>query len=185
MPVWMVFVEWGARCILLLLAGLSVWSVSIMIQKNRELPAGENASAEIEGLHRKFASLQSVELVERSYRAYWIQRKSELDRGLTVLASLSSTAPFIGLFGTVLGIIEAFGALSQNQNNTASVMASISEALVATAVGLFVAIPASVGFNVFQRRLRAVQTQLEVAKENYILKTGFRNLTKEEVHGDN
>lgn len=79
--------------------------------------------------------------------------KVKLDRRLIVLGTVGSNAPFIGLFGTVLGIIQAFNALSLDSDEGATaVMASISEALVATAVGLLVAIPAVVLYNYFQRR---------------------------------
>jgi biopolymer transport protein ExbB len=79
----------------------------------------------------------------------------KLERNLAFLGTLGNNAPFIGLFGTVLGIIRAFHELSGNQaGGVAVVMAGISDALVATAVGLLVAIPAVVGFNYFNRRVR-------------------------------
>jgi biopolymer transport protein ExbB len=78
---------------------------------------------------------------------------------LIVLGTLGNNAPFIGLFGTVLGIIKAFSDLAENTQGGADVvMAGISEALVATAVGLIVAIPAVIAFNYFNRRVRAVTT---------------------------
>lgn len=77
-----------------------------------------------------------------------------LERNLTVLASIGSNAPFIGLFGTVLGIIRAFHELSGDLTGGADVvMGAISEALVATAVGIFVAIPALAAYNGFMRRV--------------------------------
>jgi biopolymer transport protein ExbB len=79
----------------------------------------------------------------------------ELEKNLGVLGTLGNNAPFIGLFGTVLGIIKAFADLSRNQGGGAgAVMSGISEALVATAVGLMVAIPAVVAFNFFQGKVR-------------------------------
>src|SRR5262245_51988894 len=78
-----------------------------------------------------------------------------LERNLGVLGTLGNNAPFIGLFGTVLGIIRAFADLAKHEGGGASVvMTGISEALVATAVGLMVAIPAVVAFNHFQGRIR-------------------------------
>ena len=72
----------------------------------------------------------------------------DLERNLGILGTLGNNAPFIGLFGTVLGIIKAFADLSHNQGGgAAAVMSGISEALVATAVGLMVAIPAVIAFN--------------------------------------
>jgi biopolymer transport protein ExbB len=83
------------------------------------------------------------------------RERIRLERNLSFLATLGSNAPFIGLFGTVLGIIKAFHDLSHSMGGGPSVvMAGISEALVATAVGLMVAIPAVVGFNFFNRRVR-------------------------------
>ena len=77
-----------------------------------------------------------------------------LERRLTFLGTLGNNAPFIGLFGTVLGIIRAFRDLSlDTTGNSAVVMQGISEALVATAVGLFVALPAVLAYNVFQKQV--------------------------------
>jgi biopolymer transport protein ExbB len=79
----------------------------------------------------------------------------ELERNLGILGTLGNNAPFIGLFGTVLGIIKAFADLSHNQGGgAATVMSGISAALVATAVGLMVAIPAVIAFNFFQTKVR-------------------------------
>ena len=80
----------------------------------------------------------------------------KMERGLAFLGTLGNNAPFIGLFGTVLGIIRAFRDLSVNTiEGSAAVMAGIAEALVATAVGLLVALPAVAIFNAFQRHIRA------------------------------
>jgi biopolymer transport protein ExbB len=79
----------------------------------------------------------------------------DMERNLGVLGTLGNNAPFIGLFGTVLGIIKAFADLARNQGGgAAAVMSGISAALVATAVGLMVAIPAVIAFNYFQSRVR-------------------------------
>lgn len=83
------------------------------------------------------------------------KEKERYDARLDILATLASNAPFVGLFGTVLGIIRAFKDLSQNvQSANVAVMAGVAEALVATAVGLFVAIPAIVAFNIFKGRVK-------------------------------
>jgi biopolymer transport protein ExbB len=82
------------------------------------------------------------------------RERLRLERRLTFLGTLGNNAPFIGLFGTVLGIIRAFHDLSlESRTNTSAVMAGISEALVATAVGLFVALPAVLFYNTFQRQV--------------------------------
>jgi biopolymer transport protein ExbB len=80
----------------------------------------------------------------------------DYEQRLAFLGTLGNNAPFIGLFGTVLGIIRAFFDLSRNPGaaGAGTVMAGISEALVATAVGLFVALPAVIAYNLFQRGLR-------------------------------
>lgn len=79
-----------------------------------------------------------------------------LDANLSILATIGSNAPFVGLLGTVLGIIKAAKDLTgeATQNTPNAVMSGVFEALVATAVGLFVAIPAVVAYNLFQRRVR-------------------------------
>ena len=85
-----------------------------------------------------------------------------LESGLIVIGTIASNAPFIGLFGTVLGIIKAFHDLSLSTHESAGVvMAGISEALVATAVGLMVAIPAVVLYNFYSRRIRETTGRLE------------------------
>lgn len=101
-----------------------------------ELPRGRIAAAEA------MASARSHE-------------RLALEKHLGILGTLGNNCPFIGLFGTVLGIIKAFADLSHNQGGGAAVvMAGIAEALVATAVGLMVAIPAVVAYNVLQGRVR-------------------------------
>ncbi len=88
------------------------------------------------------------------------------ERGLSFLGTLGNNAPFLGLFGTVVGIIRAFSDLAvggARGAGAAAVMAGISEALVATAVGILVAIPAVVAFNAFQKRLRTLVGRAEAA----------------------
>lgn len=86
--------------------------------------------------------------------------RAELERGLNLLGTLGNNAPFIGLFGTVLGVIIAFdklGAAGQNSSAMGGVMAGIAEALVATGVGLAVALPAVVAYNVIQKRIGDIE----------------------------
>ena len=78
---------------------------------------------------------------------------AELKENLGVLATIGATAPFVGLFGTVVGIINAFSKMATSGGGIASVSAGISEALVTTAFGLFVAIPAVWAYNYFQNRI--------------------------------
>ena len=94
--------------------------------------------------------------------------KGELERGMNLLGTLGNNAPFVGLLGTVLGVIISFHALGEAGQNTQAmggVMAGISEALVATGVGLFVALPAVVAYNVIQKRIGEVESNsLSLAK---------------------
>jgi biopolymer transport protein ExbB len=96
-------------------------------------------------------------VVEELMNAEAIGQKARLDRFLIFLASVGSNAPFIGLLGTVIGIINAFAALAEQTEQGANfVMLSISEALVATMIGLAVAIPAVVFFNYFKTRTNRI-----------------------------
>lgn len=100
------------------------------------------------------------------------RERLNMERYLGILGTLGNNAPFIGLFGTVLGIIKAFADLAKNQGGGATVvMAGISEALVATAVGLLVAIPAVVAFNIFQGRVRRTLGRVD-AMAHLILSAG-------------
>lgn len=83
------------------------------------------------------------------------KRLSNIEKGLGILATLGSITPFIGLFGTVIGIIKSFSALSNTDpSGYASVMGGISEALISTAAGLFVAVPAVMFYNYFTKKLK-------------------------------
>lgn len=94
--------------------------------------------------------------------------KKDLEAGTTFLGTVGNNAPFVGLFGTVLGVIIAFEALGKTGGNASAmgdVMAGIAEALVATGVGLFVAIPAVVAYNMVQKRIGEIETNsLSLAK---------------------
>jgi biopolymer transport protein ExbB len=86
---------------------------------------------------------------------------AELKRGVSGLATIGSTAPFVGLFGTVVGIINAFKSIaSEKSTGLGAVSGGISEALVTTAVGLFVAIPAVWMFNYFTNRIEAFDVEM-------------------------
>jgi biopolymer transport protein ExbB/biopolymer transport protein TolQ len=86
---------------------------------------------------------------------------AELKRGISSLATIGSTGPFVGLFGTVVGIINAFkGISSEKSTGLGAVAGGISEALVTTAVGLFVAIPAVWMYNYFSGRIEAFDVEM-------------------------
>jgi len=87
------------------------------------------------------------------------RRRKQLERGMTLLGTLGNNAPFIGLLGTVIGVIVAFADLAQGSNKVQmdKVMGGIAEALIATGIGLFVAIPAVVAYNVFQKKIADIE----------------------------
>jgi biopolymer transport protein ExbB len=102
------------------------------------------------------------------------RERLDLEKHLGILGTLGNNAPFIGLFGTVLGIIKAFADLAKNQGGGAAVvMAGIAEALVATAVGLLVALPAVVAFNIFQGRIRRTMGRVDAIA--HLILTGVRD----------
>lgn len=98
--------------------------------------------------------------------AHRLREKASAERGLVIMGTLGNNAPFIGLFGTVLGIIRAFHDLgTAGSQGPAAVMTGISEALIATAVGILVAIPAVIAYNLFNRRIRVMDYRMEEAAE--------------------
>jgi biopolymer transport protein ExbB/biopolymer transport protein TolQ len=124
----------------------------------------------------------SGEQVEASKRA--LERAeaivhAELKRGLSSLATIGSTAPFVGLLGTVVGILTAFQKISQTKTaGLASVAGGISEALVTTAVGLFVAIPAVMMFNYFTGKVEAFDVEMDNSSSelvDYFIKRSGRS----------
>lgn len=103
---------------------------------------------------------------------------AELKRGLGGLATIGSTAPFVGLFGTVVGILNAFRQISaQKTSGLGAVAGGISEALVTTAIGLFVAIPAVMMFNYFTNKVEAFDVEMDNSSSeliDYFLKRSGR-----------
>lgn len=111
------------------------------------------------GLERAAQSLRSA---EESMGALMVASRVRLDRGLTILATLGANTVFVGLLGTVIGVIEAFHALATSKTaGPEVVMASVSEALVASAVGILVAVPAVVAYNVLMRTIRKKMANCE------------------------
>ena len=196
-PTWANATHWASASVLFILALLSIWSVATMIQSYRllkkarggvssdeiflllhkELRNGDIAAALKNGgtslygavLQEALAvKIQEPFRIDRTLKSVLVLRKTSIERGLTTLATIGANAPFVGLFGTVLGIIQAFSSLGANQSSGSLVMVGISEALVATAVGLFVAIPAVVAFNFFSRSLRVLITNCEALRDLYV-----------------
>lgn len=178
----------GAAWVLYLLVGLSIVSIGVMIdraiwfsgrdtdvdQLTRELRRAHEdgaldavierrrddmsiaAQVTVRGLSVRDRGPDSVAEAMHSERARW---RRSAERNLIVLGTLGNNVPFIGLFGTVLGVIKAFDDLkSKSAESESLVMAGIAEALVATAIGLLVAIPAVVAYNYFNRRLRVIMS---------------------------
>jgi biopolymer transport protein ExbB len=104
--------------------------------------------------------------LDELFNSHVLSVKPYLERYLNFLATIGSNAPYIGLLGTVLGIMKAFHDLaSQTEAGIQSVMAGISGALLATAAGLFVAIPAVMAYNYYQRKVKSILSSVEMAKD--------------------
>lgn len=187
-----------AEWVLWLLIVLSVASVAIMIERwwffyshrvdaeavraelNRLLAAGDYSGAA--ELLSKYDSLETnvtlfglrahmkgPDAVEDLLIGAETKEKLRYQRRLSFLATVGSNAPFIGLFGTVLGIIRAFKDLSGNMSDASNtVMAGISEALIATAVGLLVAIPAVIAYNLFVGKVKDVSANAQLLSKTLL-----------------
>ncbi len=185
----------GANWVFWLLIGLSVLSVAVMVERairlggrpvdlesfGKELlerlsrgdiigarklvaakrtPEADVVSSGIDQFERGAAAVSAAMAGAKS------KLRIDLERNLGVLGTLGNNAPFIGLFGTVLGIIRSFADLSHNQGGGMGiVIGGIAEALVATALGLLVAIPAVVAFNYFQGKIRRILGRVDIAAQ--------------------
>lgn len=118
------------------------------------------------------------DLLERHLRQQIQRERRSLENGLAVLASIGSTAPFVGLFGTVFGIIHALSAITSNASASIEIVAGpIGEALIATGIGIAVAIPAVLAYNFFIRRLKLALADLDDFGTDFVSlaqKIGFR-----------
>jgi len=179
----------GSTWVLYLLAGLSVISLSAMVERwwffrrhrddTEELRAGVSRALRAGNPDRArelVAGSRSLAAgVLREALAWWdggpeavadavdselARLQRQLERSSSLLGTLGNNAPFIGLLGTVIGVIEAFHELSAGASKAAmgNVMSGIAEALVATGVGLFVALPAVVAYNVIQKRIAVIES---------------------------
>jgi biopolymer transport protein ExbB len=181
----------GAEWIMYLLIGLSVLSVGVTIERwlfyrkhaveaeplkrqlqellrNQQADAALSLAQNLPAMEGRAVAAclqclsQGPDAMQREMAATLAQQKLRYERNLIVLGTLGNNAPFIGLFGTVLGIIKAFMDLAQNiTGGAAVVMAGISEALVATAIGLMVAIPSVVAYNALKARVRTITVNAE------------------------
>lgn len=183
---WEMFVKGGATVFLLL--GISILSWWIIIDRSiRVYKTRMNASVFMDQLRKMFAKkdyegiktlatmtpgplgavmLEGIkwsgkgrEVMENAMQRALNFEVLRMQKYLGVLGSIGSISPFIGLFGTVLGIIRAFHDLSLSAGGGATIVADgIAEALVATAMGLFVAVPAVVAYNYFIRSIDSTET---------------------------
>jgi biopolymer transport protein TolQ len=118
-----------------------------------------------------------VEGAQRSMRIALTRETEELENHLNFLATVGSTSPYVGLFGTVWGIMTSFHQLANvNQATIAMVAPGISEALIATAMGLFAAIPAVIAYNRFSKQVE----RLEVRYDNF--KEEFSSILQRQAH---
>ncbi|WCD80992.1 protein TolQ [Pseudomonas sp. TUM22785] len=139
-----------------------------LTQLQRRDEADEDAALEriFHAGYQEFAQLRRepgiapemvVDGVERALYVAIAEQEERLEKGLTFLATVGSVSPYIGLFGTVWGIMNSFIGLSQVQQATLSTVApGIAEALIATAIGLFAAIPAVIAYNRFSARAQGL-----------------------------
>ena len=130
-----------------------------LTKAKRGNPGGDEDATEFGG----------IENVQRAMVRARTQEVTRLERGLTFLATTASTAPFIGLFGTVWGIMTAFRGLSVTTSSSIQAVApGIAEALVATAVGLAAAIPAVVMYNRFARQVRVLTSEMDTFASEFL-----------------
>ena len=161
------------------LALRSVQQQSLKVSKALKEVMQSNSLTELEQLSRdrdtlegraltyglRYAKENGSEGLEEIFNSYALQERPQLERYLNFLATVGSNAPFIGLLGTVFGIMDAFRALATSQSDATVVMVGISKALVATAIGLIVAIPAVIAYNNFQKKVKRIFQNLESVKD--------------------
>ncbi len=120
---------------------------------------------------RKQGGIEPMAVVEGAQRSMRVAMSREVDileAHLAFLATVASTSPYVGLFGTVWGIMNSFRALGGVQHATLSMVApGIAEALIATAMGLFAAIPATVAYNRFANEVERMETRFDTFKEEF------------------
>lgn len=132
--------------------GLEAIFYDIMSQRDNSLPPNTHVEVLQRRLHQQLGNQQAL-----------------LESGLATLASIASVSPYIGLFGTVWGIMNAFIGLGQADSLSLAVVApSIAEALIATALGLFAAIPASLAFNHFTAKANAIYERRSLFAEGLL-----------------
>lgn len=193
-PAWILVIGFATKVVLVLLLFLSIWSGAILVDRRKKLRdyvAGDEAAKGREliragdaaglktwaekgrtlqaaAMREVLEAPQGAEAIAYAQRSFLVDQRAEMSKGLSVLATLGSNAPFIGLFGTVLGIIQSFGALATSSAAMNQVIFSLAEALIATAIGLFVAIPAVVAYNYFSNRVKNAIADAESLRDLYL-----------------
>lgn len=175
--------QYGSRWVMWLLIGLSVAALAVMLERAVLFLSSRDDTARLRGELRRLLRENDLELARKrleespSFEARVaaagleaegvasaeerMQGETELckltmEKNLALLGTLGNNAPFIGLLGTVIGIVRSFRELQSSSGQvSAGLMSEIGEALVATAIGLLVALPAVAAFNLFQRLIRA------------------------------
>lgn len=156
----------GAQWVLWFLILLSIVSIALIFERAAYFKkAARGLEDKIEGALKPLSHGDRVSRGDFLVQSLVADARLNAEQRLNWLATIGSNAPFVGLFGTVLGIIRAFHDLSQaGTQGSAMISSGISEALVATAVGLFVAIPAVVAYNHFQRQVKNMLLRAERTK---------------------
>lgn len=117
---------------------------------------------------RTYLNDHGMDALERSLKQGANEASEAMDHKLSTLASIGSISPFIGLFGTVWGIIDAFAGLASGGGSIEAVAPGIAEALVATAVGLAAAIPAVWGYNLFSNKISYITLEMESFGQEFL-----------------
>lgn len=179
----------GGEWVVYVLILASILSIAVMIERaivlskerkwlnqvkticSKDAPSAEELRRNLEGqqgfaAHILAAGLSQLnrgfESMEEQMSSATVEERQKLERRMTVLGTLGNNAVYIGLFGTVLGVIKAFHDLAQEGSSGPEVvMQGLSEALVATAVGLLVALPSVVAFNVFQKQIKDLTAETD------------------------
>ena len=157
------------------------WSGGDLAALFREISSEKNQVSGLESIFeagfREFARLRQgkrsdssafLEGAQRAMRVALMREVDRLDHNLSFLATVGSTSPYVGLFGTVWGIMISFNALaSVNHATIAMVAPGISEALIATAMGLFAAIPAVIAYNHFSSKLERLEVRYDTFQDEF------------------
>jgi biopolymer transport protein TolQ len=128
----------------------------------------EKISSSGKGSIAIYFSEHGFQALERALKTGYNAANEKMDLRVSMLATIGSITPFVGLFGTVWGIIDAFAGLSQGGGSIEAVAPGIAEALVATAAGLAAAIPAVVFFNLFNSEISRINSQMESFSQDFL-----------------